>query len=194
MPEMSRFEKRWVNRRGSRAYQRMLDRMENSGQLLLTNSSQVLELGAGNGAFSMLIQERFHPARVYLTDFDPEQLAVARQNLEGHFGTVPPSIVVERGDATHLTYGDRTFDLVIAHHVLHHLGSISGILQGLDEIARVLRPGGRLLYVEMFHKRQIREHLAEQGFTVVFRERSFRILGTADVIIAKSPDSPAPKR
>jgi hypothetical protein len=43
----------------------------------------------------------------------------------------------------------------------------------------------------MFHKREIREHLAKRGFTIVFRERAWRIFNTADVVIAKSP-SPNP--
>jgi ubiquinone/menaquinone biosynthesis C-methylase UbiE len=189
MPEMSSWEKRFVNRRGARAYRRTLDRIQQAGQLPLTSSSQVLELGAGNGMLSMLVLDRFHPAHIYLTDYDPEQLVVARENLTAQLGTVPDSITVERGDAAHLTYGDRAFDLVMAHHVLHHLGSVPEILRGLDEIARVLRPGGRLFYVEMFHKRPIREHLTERGFTIVFRERAWRIFNTADVIVAVSPDS-----
>jgi len=187
MPEMSRWEKRFVNRRGPRAYRRMLDRMQAAGQLPLTPSSQVLELGAGNGTLSILIEERFHPARIWVTDFDPEQLGVARQNLESRFGAIPPSIVVERGDAAHLGYADGSFDLVMAHHVLHHLGPVPEILRGVDEISRVLRPGGRLLYVEMFHKRPIREHLMARGFVLAFRERAWRIFNTADVVVAISP-------
>jgi ubiquinone/menaquinone biosynthesis C-methylase UbiE len=189
MPEMTRFEKYFINRRGSRSYRKMLDRMESSGQLPLAPSSQVLELGAGNGALSVLIHERYHPARVCVTDYDPEQVVVAKQHMESYFGAIPPSIVVERGDASRLAYADGTFDLVIAHHVLHHLGPLKEIFQGLDEIARVLRPGGRLLYVEMFHKRKIREHLTERGFSIVFRERAWRIFNTADVVITVRPSS-----
>ncbi|HYA70650.1 MAG TPA: class I SAM-dependent methyltransferase [Thermoplasmata archaeon] len=189
MPEMSRFEKRFVNRRSARAYQRVLARIEQAGQLPITSSSHVLELGAGNGALSIVIQERFHPAQIRVTDYDPEQLLVAKQNIEDHFGTVPPSMVVERGDAAHLGYADSSFDLVMAHHVLHHLGSVPEILRGLDEIARVLRPGGRLFYVEMFHKRQIREHLTERGFVFGYRERAWRIFNVADVVVAVSPGS-----
>jgi len=193
MPEMSRFEKRFVNRRGPRAYRRMLDRMQAAGQLPLTPSSEVLELGAGNGALSILIQERFHPARICVTDYDPEQVTLARQTAARHFGTLPPSMVIEQGDGGHLGYPDRAFDLVMAHHVLHHLGSVPEILRGLDEIGRVLRPGGRLLYVEMFHKRPIRERLAERGFTISFRERAWRIFNTADVVVAISPTGNASK-
>jgi len=169
----------------------MLDRMQNAGQLPLTSAAQVLELGAGNGMLSILIQERFHPAGIRVTDYDSEQLSVARTNLEGHFGTVPSSIVIECGDAAHLAYPAGTFDLVMAHHVLHHLGSVPEILRGIDEVARVLRPGGRLLYVEMFHKRPIREHLLALGFVLAFRERAWRIFNTADVVVAVSPVRPS---
>ena len=189
MPEMSRLEKKFINRRGERSYTRMLDRMERAGQLRFAPTSQVLELGGGNGVLTLLVHERYHPAKMWLTDYDPEQLEVARKNAEARFGAIPPWLVLERGDATHLGYADGTFDWVMAHHVLHHLGSPDQIRGGLDEIARVLRPGGRLLYVEMFHKREIREHLLARGFVFAFRERAWRIFNTADVVIAERPSA-----
>jgi SAM-dependent methyltransferase len=191
MPEMTSVEKFFINRRGTRSYRKMLDRIASAGQLSLTATSQVLELGAGNGGLSALIAERYHPARVYVTDYDPEQVAVAKQHLGSYFGAIPPSIVLEREDAAHLTYPDGTFDLVMAHYMLHHLGSIEDIFRGLREIERVLRPGGRLLYAEMFHKQEIRERLIAQGFVIAFHERPWRILHRADVVIAMRP-SPNP--
>jgi ubiquinone/menaquinone biosynthesis C-methylase UbiE len=189
MPEMSRLEKYFVNRRGTRAYGRMLDRLERAGPLPLAPASQVLELGAGNGALSLLVLERYHPGKVWVTDYDPEQLAVARKRLEARLGTLPDTIVIERADGTHLAYADSTFDLVIAHYVLHHFGPVPDILRGVDEIQRVLRPGGRLLYAEMFHRDPIREHLAERGFTIAFRERRRRLFATVDIIMARAPSN-----
>jgi ubiquinone/menaquinone biosynthesis C-methylase UbiE len=191
MPEMNRLEKRLVNRRGPRSYEKMLDRMESAGRLALAPTARVLELGAGNGALSALIVDRYHPAKVCVTDYDPEQVAVARKYLESHFARLPESVTCERADAAHLAYPARSFDLVMAHHMLHHLGPVEEICRGLDEIDRVLEPGGRLLYVEMFHKRPIRDHLARRGFTVLFRERAWRFFTTADVVLARSP-SPSP--
>jgi len=187
MTEMSKFEKRFVNRRGARAYQRLLSHLERAGQLPLAPTAAVLELGAGNGNLSALIQQRYHPASIHVTDYDPEQVALARQNLEHVFSPLPSTIIVEQGDASHLGYPDRCFDLVIAHHVLHHLGDVPEILRGLEEISRVLRPGGRLLYVEMFHKRAIRDHLTHRGFAIVFRERALRLFTTADIVVAVRP-------
>jgi ubiquinone/menaquinone biosynthesis C-methylase UbiE len=189
MAEMTSFEKLFVNRRGPRSYRKMLDRMESAGQLPLTSTSQVLELGAGNGELSGLIVERYHPARICVTDYDLKQVAVAQQHFANHFGTIPPSVVLERGDATHLTYPDGSFDLVMAHYMLHHLGGLPDISQGLREIERVLRPGGRLLYAEMFHRREVKEMVIALGFAIVYHERPWRIFHTADVVIATSPSS-----
>jgi arsenite methyltransferase len=187
MAEMGKFEKFFINKRSTRSYRRMLDRMRASGQLRLTPASRVLELGAGNGALSVLIEERYHPAKVSITDYDPEQLVVAKKNLETLYKSIPPSVTFEREDATRLDYASGTFDLVMAHHMLHHLGSLEDVLRGLDEIARVLRPGGQLMYAEMFHKRQIMEHLVGRGFAIVYRERAHRIFSAADIVIAQSP-------
>jgi ubiquinone/menaquinone biosynthesis C-methylase UbiE len=187
MTEMSKLEKRFVNRRGTRGYSRLLDRLERAGQFPLPSTSDVLELGAGNGNFSVLLQRRYHPASIHVTDFDPEQVALARQNLEVALVPLPPTIVVEQGDASRLQYPDQSFDLVVAHQVLHHLGGVPEILRGVDEIARVLRPGGRLLYVEMFHKRAVRERLAHLGFRITFRARALRFFATADVVVAVRP-------
>lgn len=187
MAEMSRFEKWLINRRGPRSFRRLLDRLARAGQLPMGNASRVLELGAGNGALSIVIQERFQPAGIWVTDYDGAQVVVARRNFEAHFGNVPPSVTLEEGDGTHLAYPDHVFDVVIAHYVLHHFGDSHAIVRGLDEVARVLKPGGRLLYAEMFHTAFIREHLLQQGFTLAYQERRWRGLTTAEVIVAVSP-------
>jgi len=70
MPEMTKTEKFFVNRRGLKSLSRLLDKLERSGQISLTSSSSVLELGGGNGKLSLLVNERYHPARIHLTDYD----------------------------------------------------------------------------------------------------------------------------
>lgn len=191
MPEMSNAEKFFVNRHGTRSVSRVLDKLDRTGQLPLTTTSEVLELGAGNGKLSLLVNERYHPAHIRLTDYDPDQLGVARKSVEKEYGSIPTPLLLERADATRLQYANETFDLVVAHQILHHLGNVPDILRGLNEIHRVLRPGGRFFYVEMFHKRAIREHLARLGFSLTFRKRALRLFATADVVVAVKPTRPA---
>jgi ubiquinone/menaquinone biosynthesis C-methylase UbiE len=187
MPEMTRFEKSLVNRRGDRFFLRLLDRIDHDGGLVLPPGAAVLELGAGNGTLSALLYERYHPAKVYATDFDPEQLQVARQNLGRKWGALPEGFAVERADAAHLAFPNATFDLVVAHLMLHHVGSESEERQALREITRVLKPGARFLYVEMIRKWLVREELTRLGYRVLFHRRSFRFFGFSDAVVAASP-------
>jgi ubiquinone/menaquinone biosynthesis C-methylase UbiE len=187
MPELTRTEKFFVNRRGVRSLSRLLDRLDRSGQFSPGVSSDVLELGGGNGRLSMLVNERYHPAQIKVTDFDTEQLAVARRVWEERYGSIPPNISLERVDATRMPYSDGSFDLVMAHYVLHHLGTVPDILHGLEEVHRVLRPNGRFFYVEMFHKQEIREFLRKLGFSEALRSRAWRFFDIADVSIAAKP-------
>jgi len=187
MPEMTPFEKSFVNRRGQRAFLGLLNRVDREHALQVSTASVVLELGTGNGAFSILLHERYHPARIYATDYDPEQVATARGNVERKYGSIPEGLVLERVDGTKMPYPDRSFDLVVAHQVLHHFGDVEAIRTGLQEVTRVLRPGGQFLYVEMFHKKEVSEELARLGYSVRFHTRSLRLFSLADKVIAIAP-------
>ncbi|HKZ80737.1 MAG TPA: class I SAM-dependent methyltransferase [Pyrinomonadaceae bacterium] len=47
-------------------------------------------------------------------------------------------------DANHLEFEDESFDMVFGDAILHHLNFV----EALDEIRRVLKPGGRILFCE----------------------------------------------
>lgn len=175
MTEMSRFEKWFVNRRGVRPFERLLARLRGDVRFSLPERARVLELGAGNGSFAKLLYETYHPLEVHVTDYDSAQVELARATLARAYPQLPSAFVVERADATRLPYPDASFDLVVAHMMLHHLGDAAAIEQGMREIFRVLRPGGRLLYVEAFHKDLVRSALLRSGLALSYQDsRGFR--------------------
>jgi SAM-dependent methyltransferase len=49
---------------------------------------------------------------------------------------------IKNEDATHLTYADNSFDLVIGNHIMEH---IPNDIKAMAEIYRVLKPGGRAI-------------------------------------------------
>ena len=97
-------------------------------------NKDVLEIGVGNGSHAQLIASR---AKSYtgidLTDYAVRS-TTGRINLYG----IPARIL--QMDAEKLQFPDASFDFVWSWGVIHHSANTDNIL---NEIARVLRPGGK---------------------------------------------------
>ncbi len=137
--KMSRIEKWFVNRPEKAAGN--IDKVLE--MLSRTKSEQVkeaLELGCGIGTVSAWLAETLRIG-VWGTDSDASQVCLARKRYSEsqhlHFS-------VE--DATNLTFGEARFDLVISHNVFHHIPNWQ---TAALEIARVLRPGGYLMWLDL---------------------------------------------
>lgn len=85
---------------------------------------RALDVGTGTGIGARAIAERYPGAEVSGVDVSPAMLEEARRNVDG--------VSFQEGDAAKLPFRDGEFDLV-AH---------SNMIPFLDEVARVLRPGG----------------------------------------------------
>ncbi len=101
--------------------------------------ARALEIGAGTGYFSLnLIQEGVVGSAV-CTDVSPGMLETLRGNAE----RLDLEVEIAACDAAALPFADAEFDLVLGHAVLHHLPELD---RSFAEFARVLRPGGVLLF------------------------------------------------
>jgi O-methyltransferase StaMB len=185
MAEMSRLGRWLVDRRTESRARRVLRRL---GTHLDTGPhSRVLELGSGGGGLLALLQEQRRPARLVGTDYDPVQVSAASEFLRKRWGALPPSVELQRADALALPYPDSSFDTVFAmmmlHHVEAHHREYARRPQALGEIRRVLRPGGSLVYSEMFRRAEIRRSLGELGFEPAFLRSGWR----SDLGIFRSP-------
>jgi ubiquinone/menaquinone biosynthesis C-methylase UbiE len=79
--------------------------------------------------------------RVVGLDPSPELLRVASRRAAD--GVVPVSLL--RGSAEHVPFADAVFDTIV---MTWTLCSIPNAMAALTEMRRVLRPGGRLIFVE----------------------------------------------
>lgn len=97
-----------------------------------------VELGCGTGYVSAWLARR--GARPVGIDVSVEQLATARA-LQGEFGLEFPLV---HGDAEELPFPDASFDLAITEY-----GAVTWCdpYRWIPEAARVLRPGGRLIFL-----------------------------------------------
>ena len=110
----------------------------------------VLDVGCGTGTLAMEVARRVGRAgRVAGVDPGTEQIArarakAARRNLPIEF---------QIGVIEQLPFPDQTFDVVFSTLMIHHLPA-SLKRQGLAEIARVLKPGGRLVIADFKRKQE----------------------------------------
>ncbi len=111
---------------------------------------QVLDVGCGTGTLAMEVQSCVGRAgRVAGIDPSPQQIARARAKAARRH--VP--IEFQIGVIEQLAFPDQTFDVVLSTLMMHHLPA-SLKRQGLAEIARVLKPGGRLVIADFKRKKE----------------------------------------
>jgi ubiquinone/menaquinone biosynthesis C-methylase UbiE len=95
-----------------------------------------LDLGTGPGTIAALLAP--HVGWTVGTDVTPEMLEI----FEGRAPDARPLLA----DAHRLPFADGSFTLVTCGSVFHHLEDPA---LSIDEVARVLRPGGRFLLIDM---------------------------------------------
>jgi SAM-dependent methyltransferase len=101
----------------------------------------VLDVGCGEGYMTRDIARR-GARQVTGVDRSSALIAAARAASAGQ-----PGIRFNEADAAALPFGEACFDMTVANHVFNDLPDITG---PVGELARVLRPGGRLV-VLMLH-------------------------------------------
>jgi SAM-dependent methyltransferase len=109
------------------ALSRLLPSLEGAG---------VLDLGCGFGWFCRWAKEN-GAARVVGVDLSDNMLERARRTSEGS------GIVYRRADLEALVIDDGPYDLVYSSLALHYLRDLDRLM---GEVARGLRPGGRLVF------------------------------------------------
>jgi ubiquinone/menaquinone biosynthesis C-methylase UbiE len=98
---------------------------------------RILDAACGNGRYLRVLQRRADPGTT-LVGFDLSKGMLRRAH--GRIKGARPHLMT--ADLVRLPYRDAAFDAVVCGWVLEHL---QNPLPGLRELARVLRPGGKLL-------------------------------------------------
>lgn len=155
--------------------------------LALETGSTVIDIGCGPGNFTRRFSENVAPEGLAI-GFDGSRPMLQRAQTED--GGNPATLAYVLGDATNLPFAGDSADAICCFAALH---MFPDPLRSLDEMARVLKPGGRLALLttfkpsggplaavvgktgsasgqQMFGRTEIRKALEDRGFTVGYQE------------------------
>ena len=112
-------------------------RLIRTRQFDVRGMKSLLDIGSGAGQIAGHLLEFADPgARITCIDLSRQMLGRARRRLNSD----RPAYIA--ADLSHLPFADNSFDGITCGYVIEHLPDVTA---GLNEVARVLRPGGRMM-------------------------------------------------
>lgn len=142
--------------------------------LMVDTNDTIADLGSGTGYFTIPVATKT-TSTVYAVDIEPQMLHVLQERLTEHR---IHNVDLVKGPIENVPLSDQSVDKVIASMVLHE---VEPLLKGIQEIKRILKPGGRCLCVEWekitsdqgpplnhrIHSRQLKRAIKQEGFQII---------------------------
>jgi len=134
----------------------------------LQSGGAVLDVGCGTGTLLIEDAKRVGPAgSTHGVDRSPEMLAHARRKAAAQGVTAN----FKEGSADRLAFPDASFDIAFCTLMLHHLPAPMQMAT-IAEMRRVLRPGGRIVIVDVQRPRKLSGLVSHIGLVHLFRSRA----------------------
>jgi arsenite methyltransferase len=138
--------------------------------LKLQGSERVLDVGCGRGLMLIGAARRLPRGQAVGVDLwqtqdqsgnDPDR---TRENAASE--GVADRIELHTADARKLPFADAAFDAVVSSWAIHNIYDAPGREQAVNEIIRVLKPGGRIVLIDIRHTADYAATLRRSGLTV----------------------------
>ncbi len=135
---------RWAVNNPSRPLQQRLEMRWLKKRVPLHPGAIVLEVGCGRGAGAHLIKAKFQPGILQAMDLDLGMIQRAQKYL---LPEQKERVSFYVGDVIRLPYRNGTLDAIFGFGILHHVPHWQ---RALEEMVRVLKPGGYFLFEELY--------------------------------------------
>ena len=111
-------------------------------RILTDSPERVLDVATGTGDLAIMAAAMGVP-KIVGVDISQEMLYVGQQKIDAKF--LDDRITLQKGDAERLPFSDSQFDAAMVAFGVRNFEDLS---EGLSQIYRVIRPGGRLVVLE----------------------------------------------
>ena len=156
----------------------------------------VLDAGTGRGLMAIGYARAAQGVRV--VGLDPFSSAFILGNSPAHAMSnaeaegVAERVRLVRGSVADIPFGDAAFDLVLSSLVIHNILSAKKMGRAFEEMARMVKPGGRFVYVDFVvrsHQRRMIDGLGNLGLV---RREEFDVPLGAHAWVFEKEVSPGP--
>lgn len=134
------------------------------------NYYNILDLASGSGDLALAML-KLNPQNIYSADLSSEMLKLNEKKVNSNRN------IVLQANAQYLPFEDNYFDLIGIGFGVRNFQKLALCIK---EIARVLKPGGRFLTIEMFKSRK--NNLTSKTFKLYFR----KVLPKIGKLVSKS--------
>jgi ubiquinone/menaquinone biosynthesis C-methylase UbiE len=160
--------------------------------LNLRGDERILDMGCGRGAVLLMAAQHLTTGRAVGLDLwrtiDQSGNSAEATQRNAVAEGVADRIELHTGDMTALPFEDDSFDLVLSSLAVHNISGRAGREKAISEAVRVLRPGGRLMIVDVRATRQYQTKLAKIGMNNVARRWLGWRFGIARLVTATKPE------
>ena len=158
----------------------------------LRGDEHVLDVGCGRGLLLVAAAKRLPRGQAVGIDlWQAEDLsgnsaaaALANAAAEG----VAERVEVKTGDMRHMPFPESTFHVAVASMAIHNIPSAAGRTEAIREIARVLKPGGRVALQDFTATDEYAHTLRQLGWQNVARsDLSFALWPPVRIVTGTKP-------
>ena len=134
------------------------------GEVRRAKPGRILDVATGTGDLAIAMARRIRDVQVLGVDLSEQMLAVARRKIEAR--GLDGRIVLDRGDAERLAVADASVDVATVAFGVRNFGDLGA---GLRELARTIKPGGKVVILEFSRPRN-------RAFRALYEFYSYKIL------------------
>ena len=134
------------------------------GEVRRAKPGRILDVATGTGDLAIAMARRIRDVQVLGVDLSEQMLAVARRKIEAR--GLDGRIVLDRGDAERLAVADASVDVATVAFGVRNIGDLGA---GLRELARTIKPGGKVVILEFSRPRN-------RVFRALYEFYSYKIL------------------
>jgi len=155
----------------------VLDVAGGTGDIAFRIAHELAQAASATASAAAAADGGIEPARIVVSDINPNMLAEGRRRAEQMASLSAPSaprLEWVTADARQLPFDDNTFDL---YTIAFGIRNVTRIDEALREAHRVLRPGGRFLCLEF-------SHVTNPVLAAVYEKYSFGVIPKMGELIA----------